>query len=425
MYVSFHIRIFVEKNHLIFYFNFAQKKGAKFEVCHFALSSPEYSPRTQQPISNLTSNKKMEQKKRFHTLDALRFFAFFKVYLLHVPLQGDFPIFSFLKSGGGIGVSFFFVLSGFLITYLLVFEKIQKEQINLRRFLIRRSLRIYPLFFFLVGVAFLLPYELKEKIGFHMIGGGYDFDWRYSFTFLENYKMLFADNFPKTTPLSVFWSLCIEEHFYITWMLMLFLIPKKRILAFLISCIFIAWTARFFDPIIWGNSMIQQNDLFTNMDYFAIGGILGWLVASRYDDVVKFVENISVAKKYYYIIGVIVLVIFQSQILPESIFIISIIRPTVIALAFSLLISIFIPSNSQIQIKENNPISYLGRISFGLYVYHLIFIHVLFQYFLKENILMDDWWTVGIFMVLTFGGSVLVSIVSFRYLEMPFLKWRS
>ena len=193
----------------------------------------------------------MEQKRRFHTLDALRFFAFLKVYLLHVPLQGDFPIFSFLKSGGGIGVSFFFVLSGFLITYLLVFEKIQKGQINLRKFFIRRSLRIYPLFFFLVGLAFLLPYELKEKIGFHMIGGGYSLDWRYSFTFLENYKMLLADNFPKTTPLSVFWSLCIEEHFYITWMIMLFLVPQKRILAFLISGIFIAWTARYFDPMIW------------------------------------------------------------------------------------------------------------------------------------------------------------------------------
>ncbi|MFK8006375.1 MAG: acyltransferase family protein [Saprospiraceae bacterium] len=367
----------------------------------------------------------MNRKKRFHTLDALRFFAFLKVYLLHVPLQGDFPIFSFLKSGGGIGVSFFFVLSGFLITYLLVFEKTQNGQINIRKFFIRRSLRIYPLFFFLVGLAFLLPYELKEKIGFHMIGGGYDLDWRYSFTFLENYKMLLTDNFPKTTPLSVFWSLCIEEHFYITWMIVLFLIPKNRILIFLISCVFIAWTARYFDPMIWGNSIIQQNDLFTNMDYFAIGGILGWLVVKKYNQLVKFIESISLTKKYFFIFAVIILVIFQSQILPEHIFSLSIIRPTIIALAFTFLIAIFIPPNSKIRIKESNPISYLGKISFGLYVYHLIFVHVLFQYFLKENILMNNWWTVGFFMAVTFGGSVVISIFSFRYLESPFLKWRN
>jgi peptidoglycan/LPS O-acetylase OafA/YrhL len=366
----------------------------------------------------------MEQKRRFHTLDALRFFAFLKVYLLHIPLQGDFPIFSFLKSGGGIGVSFFFVLSGFLITYLLVFEKIQKGQINLQKFFIRRSLRIYPLFFFLVGLTFLLPYDLKEKIGFHMIGGGYDLDWKYSFTFLENYKMLLADNFPKTTPLSVFWSLCIEEHFYITWMIMLFLVPQKRILAFLISGIFIAWTARYFDPIIWGNSMIQQNDLFTNMDYFSIGGILGWLVATKYDQVVLFIESISLTKRYLFILGVILMVIFQSQILPEQYLVISILRPTIIATAFTLLVAIFIPPNSKIRIKENNIISYLGKISFGLYVYHLIFVHILFQYFLNQEILMDNFCTVGIFMAITFGASVLVSMISFRFLEVPFLKFR-
>lgn len=366
----------------------------------------------------------MEQKRRFHTLDALRFFAFLKVYLLHIPLQGDFPIFSFLKSGGGIGVSFFFVLSGFLITYLLIFEKIQKGQINLRKFFIRRSLRIYPLFFFLVGLAFILPNDLKEIIGFHMIGGGYDLDWRYSFTFLENYKMLVADNFPKTTPLSVFWSLCIEEHFYITWMIMLFLVPQKRILAFLISGIFIAWTARYFDPIVWKNTMINQNDLFTNMDYFSIGGILGWLVATKYDQVVEFIEGISSTKKYLYILSVILLVIFQSQILPEHFLLISILRPSIIAIAFTFLVAIFIPPNSNIRIKENSIISYLGKISFGLYVYHLIFIHMLFQYFLNQEILMDNWWTVAIFIGVTFGASILTSIVSFRFLEAPFLKLR-
>jgi peptidoglycan/LPS O-acetylase OafA/YrhL len=63
------------------------------------------------------------EKRYFHTLDALRFFAFFKVYLLHLPEQGDFPLFEYLKSGGGLGVQFFFVLSGFLITYILTFEK--------------------------------------------------------------------------------------------------------------------------------------------------------------------------------------------------------------------------------------------------------------------------------------------------------------
>ena len=145
------------------------------------------------------------KRQHFHSIDALRFFAFLKVYLLHIPLQGDFPVFGFLKSGGGIGVAFFFVLSGFLITYILSLEKLSERKINIKKFLFGRSLRIWPLFFLLVLIAYLLPYELKNSIGFHMLGGGYEFDWKYSFTFLENYKMLLADNYPKTTPLSVFW----------------------------------------------------------------------------------------------------------------------------------------------------------------------------------------------------------------------------
>lgn len=397
------------------YTSFHNQKNSKKKVSKIIFNLP---PKT------LYFLRKMEQKRRFHTLDALRFFAFLKVYLLHVPLQGDFPIFSFLKSGGGIGVSFFFVLSGFLISYLLIFEKIQNEKINLKKFLIRRSLRIYPLFFFLVVLGFLLPYGFKEQIGFHMIGGGYDLDWRYSFTFLENYKMLLADNFPKTTPLSVFWSLCIEEHFYLVWMLILFFIPSNRILHFLIGCIFIAWIARYLDPIIWDNHMIQQNDLFTNLDYFAVGGILGWQVATNYNQLVNFIQKISLQKKYLYIFLTIGMVIFQGQLFPASSFSLSLFRPTFFAIVFTLLIALFIPPNSPIYIKDSNPISYLGKISFGLYVYHLIFIHVLFQYFLNQKILLDNWWVVGLFIVVTFGSSVLVSILSFHFLEKPFLRMR-
>ncbi|HMG14027.1 MAG TPA: acyltransferase, partial [Saprospiraceae bacterium] len=208
-------------------------------------------------------------KIHFHSLDALRFFAFLKVYLLHLPLEGDFPVFSYLKSGGGLGVDFFFVLSGFLITYLLVFDKLRDGQINVRKFFIRRSLRIWPLFYLIVIILFLLPYEFKEYYGLHMINSGYDLDWRYSFTFLENYKMLVMDSFPKTTPLSVFWSLCIEEHFYLFWMISLFFIPVKYFIRFFIACIIIGLVARLLDNSIYHNSHILTADLFTNLDYFA------------------------------------------------------------------------------------------------------------------------------------------------------------
>jgi len=358
----------------------------------------------------------------FHSIDALRFIAFLKVYFLHVPIQGSFPIFSFLKGGGGIGVAFFFVLSGFLITYLLVLEKIEKSQINVKRFFLNRGLRIWPLFYLMLLIAFLLPFEFKETMGFHMVGGGYDLDWRYSFSFLENYKMLSLDSFPKTTPLSVFWSLCIEEHFYLFWLVCLFFLPQKHILKFLLSCFLIAWAARFLEPMIWNNSNIDTNDLFTNIDYFAGGGLLGYWVAKDYSKVSNFIQSIPSAIKWGALISIALIVIFQKQVLPyhpgTTFFIF---RSSFVALLFTTVLAIFIPINSSIKIKSK-VLAYLGVRSYGLYIYHIIFIHVVFQYFLLNNIKIDNWWTLSLFILTTLGGSIVVSILSYRYFEKPFLS---
>lgn len=364
------------------------------------------------------------KKIHFHSIDALRFFAFLKVYLLHVPIQGEFPVFAFLKSGGGIGVSFFFVLSGFLITYLLVFDKIQNKQINIKKFLIRRSLRIWPLFYLMVIVVFLLPFGLKQNAGLHMVGSGYDLDWRYSFSFLENYKMLVLDLPVKTTPLTVFWSLCIEEHFYLFWMICLFFIPVKHLTKFFLLSIVIAWLSRIVEPMIFENIRINTNDLFTNLDYFAIGGIPGFLAAKNYQKLVSFIEKIPLWSKYLIILVVVVSVVFQKELLPvetDSVFFIF--RSTIIAILFSALIAVLIPANSKIKIKSR-VLSYLGSISYGLYVYHIIFIHVVFQYFINRNIKIDNWQTLLIFMGITFGGTVLISSLSYKYFEKPFLSLR-
>jgi peptidoglycan/LPS O-acetylase OafA/YrhL len=365
------------------------------------------------------------KKIHFHTLDALRFFAFLKVYFLHVPIQGNFPIFSYLKSGGGIGVSFFFVLSGFLITYLLVFEKIQNGQISIKKFFIRRSLRIWPLFYLMVILAFILPMDFKQYAGLHMVSGGYNFDWKYSFTFLENYKMLIMDNFPKTTPLSVFWSLCIEEHFYMFWMIGFFLIPIRYVFNFFVFCFSIGLVAICVEPMIFKNTMIISNDLFTNLDYFIAGGVLGYLVAKDYQRLSRFILSVNIWIKWLIILLVLTIIIFQNTVIPnnpESI-INSIFRPIIIAVLFALLIAIFIPADSTLKIKSR-VLSYLGTISYGLYIYHIIFIHCVFQYFIRNNIKIDNWQTLSLFIFITLGGSILLSVLSYHFFEMPFLSLR-
>jgi peptidoglycan/LPS O-acetylase OafA/YrhL len=366
----------------------------------------------------------MSQRIHFHSLDALRFFAFLKVYLLHIPLQGDFPIFSYLKSGGGIGVLFFFVLSGFLITYLLIHSKMSQGQVNLSNFFMRRSFRIWPLFFLMVILAFVLPYAFREDIGFHTVGGGYMPDWKFSFTFTENYKMLMEDNFPRTTPLPVFWSLCIEEHFYIVWMLVAFLLPVKHFFKFLIGCFVLGWIARYAEPHVLSNQNITTNDLFTNIDFFAAGGLLAYLVARKYDQVSSFIHKIPVWLRYVFILVVVLAVIFQKEIFfYDNPYRFDVIRSTIIAFLFTGLIALFIPADSPIKIK-NRVLNYLGTISYGLYVYHILVVHMLLKYFTNSGILLDNWITVSLFVFVSFSGTVIVSSLSYYYFEKPFLRLR-
>ena len=368
---------------------------------------------------------KSPAKLHFHSLEALRFFAFFKVYLLHLPLAIPSPALSYLKRGGGIGVQFFFVLSGFLITYLLVADKRARGQVDVRRFFIRRSLRIWPLFYAMVLLAFLLPDAWADRWGLHMVGGGYVPDWRFSFTFLENYKMLLTDNSPRTTPLPVFWSLCIEEHFYLVWMLAVFLLPVRRLPLFLLACLPLACLFRYAEPLVLpANTQVDTNDLLTHLDVFAVGGLLGYWVATDYTGFSARISSWPLVLRGGIVLGVLLAVLFQIDILPyEARSLFNVFRPLLIAGLFAALIAMFLPAHSAIRIKSRT-LAYLGTISYGLYVFHILVIHLAFQYCLKHDIALDTWGKgAGMFLV-TFGGSVALSSLSFRYFEQPFLRLR-
>lgn len=365
----------------------------------------------------------MIKREHFQSIDALRFFAFLKVYLLHIPLDAKFPNFSLIKSGGGIGVSFFFVLSGFLISYLLFLEKANSNRINLLNFYKRRAFRIWPLFFLMVLVVFLLPFDLKQDLGLHMVGGGYDFDWRFSFTFLENYKMIMMDQFPKTTPLSVFWSLCIEEHFYIVWGLLFFFLSSKNVFRMLILSVVIAWISRGHESFYSTNLVIETNDLFTNLDYFSCGGILAYVFVFKNVKLNSMLQKIGRWKLKLCLLGLVLMLIFHNQLIPEPTEFSFIFKPTIIAMVFTLIICLFISAESGIVIKSKL-LNYLGVRSYGLYVFHIIAIHMLYQYYLLHHIKIDSSLSLVIFMLITFSTTVLVSMLSYRYFEKPILSLR-
>ena len=101
-----------------------------------------------------------KDRVHFHTFDSLRFLSFLLVFLHHSPVSKGSFLHYFAKEGG-IGVSFFFVLSGFLITYILIVEKINAHgKIDLKKFFVRRILRIWPLYYAMVIFAMFTPFVL-------------------------------------------------------------------------------------------------------------------------------------------------------------------------------------------------------------------------------------------------------------------------
>lgn len=370
-------------------------------------------------------------KIQFHSFDAFRFFAFFKVFVFHVPFVWATNYSTFkhwyvehIKFGGGIGVGFFFVLSGFLITYILTREKMKSGKVNLVRFFVRRAFRIWPLFFLVVLFALFLPDNIANQLGFHMVGHGYAPDWRYSLTFLENYKSIMMNAPPRTTPLGVFWSLCIEEHFYILWMIVFFFIPLKRMPVFLISSVGVAWLSRIFHDHIYGDIISKNADLFTNLDFFAISALLGYYVAKNYDKVSNFVRSIPIAFRYGYVLLVLLILYYQAAIFDYHNWFLDIFKTTIFSLMFTLLLLVFIPQDGRLKISDRSVFTKLGKISYGLYVYHMIWLHMVLHLFNVHGIAIDNWHHYFIYFVTTLSATIVTSYISYRYFEMPILKLR-
>jgi len=154
-----------------------------------------------------------KEKIFFPNLDGLRFFSFLTVFLAHIFFTRDddikeeswFKFFRRIFYDGDLGVSFFFVLSGFLITYLLVKEKELTGSIHISSFYVRRTLRIWPLYYFCVFFGFIIFPLLKTAFG---QTPNETADPILCSIFLNNFNHVF-NGLPDASVLSVLWSVAI------------------------------------------------------------------------------------------------------------------------------------------------------------------------------------------------------------------------
>jgi peptidoglycan/LPS O-acetylase OafA/YrhL len=170
----------------------------------------------------------------FPELDGLRFLAFMLVYISHEGVPPDLlarligsRATAALRLNGGYGVQLFFILSGYLIASLLLREEARYGRIALRAFWARRILRIWPLYYLIVAIGFGVIPALEGQL--HETG--YREMMRIHFipflAFMGNWSMLLLTPMPDW--LSVLWSVCVEEQFYLIVPLMIALVtPRYR-----------------------------------------------------------------------------------------------------------------------------------------------------------------------------------------------------
>lgn len=355
-------------------------------------------------------------KQRYNTLDAIRFIAFFKVFLLHLPHGNNTPVFNFLKQGGGTGVAIFFVLSGFLISDILIKQKLHLGQIQPKKFFWRRAFRIWPLYFFGVLLAYF-GILLTTKLGISE-SQGYPPNPFFTFTFLENYRMIWEGSDPRGVPLVVFWSLCIEEHFYLLWLLIFVLTPIKSI----VKVFYSLWglgiigriSANFFLP----EYKINGGEIITSLDYFAAGGI----VAASINGLVPAL-NIALMKwqkTLIYLFAILFLLFQHLWFVELGVFAISL---TAFVYASAIWASVMKGSES-ISVNEHSIFSKLGLISYGLYVFHTPILLAARKVFTSVNIDYSSTFGLLLFSTSCLVLSIIAAWLSYKYFEGYFLKLR-
>jgi peptidoglycan/LPS O-acetylase OafA/YrhL len=357
----------------------------------------------------------------FPNLDGLRFFCFLSVFLFH-SFHTEFDhikessIYFFAKSflfkNGNLGVNFFFVLSGFLITYLLLKEKGFYGKISVINFWKRRILRIWPLFFACVFFGFIIFPFLKMLMGQIPNESATVF---YYVTFLNNFDLL-KNGLPDASVLGVLWSVAIEEQFYFVWPLVLTILPTSSYKYFFLLIVLTTLLFRaFFD-----NPMYNEYHTLSCIGDMTVGGI-GALIVDR-TDAAKRIERVN--RGYIFVLyAVVILVFLFRDYFLLSHYPIRVVERILIAIVFLMVIlEQTYAKNSLFKLGNLKVISKLGTISYGLYCLHFIGILI------TTNTFKIFHWNTKIWqvMILETGFALMVTIilatVSYRYFELPFLK---
>ena len=364
----------------------------------------------------------------FKNLTGLRFIAAAMVIIDHIEQARNLFGFKNIWKLTGVyalgdkAVTLFFVLSGFLITYLLVKEKEISQNVSIKNFYIRRIVRIWPLYYLIVILAlFIIPNfsffqwpQWSEYIHYNFAAKCLLFLF-----ILPNINQVIYPAIPFGNQL---WSIGVEEQFYLFWPLIIKYI--KYPLIFLI-CIVIGMPILVNGLYYISNKNITNNESLkiilnffknflslTRIDCMAVGGLASFILFNKKKKILDFiflpiVQIVNFTLLFW---------VFYTG------FYFNYISNLIHGIIFSILILNLAANPKSLLRLEWKPLSYLGKISYGIYMYHplCIFLSIKLFSFLKYNL--DNIYTWIFLYFTTFLITILLAGISYKFFEFPLIK---
>jgi peptidoglycan/LPS O-acetylase OafA/YrhL len=364
-------------------------------------------------------------------LDVLRFFAFFGVFVFHLPPTGfwffwRYGLLGYAGISGVFGVDLFFTLSGYLLTRLLLRERERTGNIDVKAFYVRRTLRIWPLYYFVLIFLLVLsrlPVSMTSAPPL-IVDAFRPMHLRLYFflaVFLFNFNFanhILTEGLPLMLPL---WTISVEEQFYAFWPWVMRYIPARRIVVVPILMIAVACFTRAIsipfklDTLVWLNT-------FTRLDPMAVGILIAlapplnprtalrvalvvfgfgcWMFASYYCELSLQVSTLKISFGY----------------------------PAVAIGSGAFLLATIGAKSLRSGSAVARCLTYLGKISYGLYVYNPI--AKTFCYIVLFRVLIPkaadagyaEWTPWAAFVLLNFALNVAMAATSYKLVEAPFLR---
>jgi peptidoglycan/LPS O-acetylase OafA/YrhL len=308
--------------------------------------------------SSATNTTGMIQPPRGHMpqLDALRTFAVLLVIVYHW-----FPTGVGINRlpNGTIGVMIFFVLSGFLITRILLTNRNQLDAgkgslgVTYRNFFVRRALRIFPLYYLVITAVLVLIPQAS------------DIDEHPLYYYLYGYNILLNQTGNWSDVLSPFWTLGVEEQLYLVWPWIVLLTPRAYFRWIIVAMIA---TGVLFRGYGYTHGQLDGVLAPASFDAFGLGALWAYILTERPNTLPTFNKLLSAAAALA-LIGFVGLSLLPG----DHVLVVLFQRLMISALSLFLVAS----ASMGVQglggkILNNSALQYIGRISYGIYVFHML-----------------------------------------------------